>query len=154
MEKDQTRWRRLKASIRDWDEFGVPVQLNFNKDATHKSCIGGLCSIFALIIMTVFIVVTLCQLIFVRNFSQGLQTDHMDPQNPDVYTLTPTDFTFAFNIEDRGNFFEGSKEEMLKYIDFYFYTIEKKNGGVETNKMVEATLCTDLYSGESQDFLA
>lgn len=43
---------------------------------------------------------------------------------------------------------------MLQYIDFYFYTIEKDEGGVEKNTLVRPALCKDLYAGESQAFLS
>ena len=73
--------KRCRAKVRGWDEFGVPVQLNINKDATHKSFAGGICSIFAFTIMLAFISTEVAQLLFVRSFSQGISIDVMSSSN-------------------------------------------------------------------------
>ena len=73
---------------------------------------GGVCTVLAVTIMSVFILSTLCDLFFVRNFSQGFQIDHMAPSSPEMFSLKPREFTFAFSVEDRTNVFQ-SREQML-----------------------------------------
>ena len=69
---------RCKAKVRDRDSFGIPVQLNFNKEATHNTFVGGCCTILAVIIMSLYIIAMLIQLIFTNNFSQQTWYDYLD----------------------------------------------------------------------------
>ena len=54
-EEQETCFSKLKGRVRSHDTFGIPVQLNFNKESTHNTFLGGCCSILAMVLMTVFI---------------------------------------------------------------------------------------------------
>lgn len=52
------------------------------------------------IFMFFFITISLCQLFFVRSFSQSTNFANIDGEG-EVYTLQPTDLTIAFSVSDR-----------------------------------------------------
>ena len=52
--------KRVFNAIRSFDQLGVPVTLNLNKQGSHQTFLGGCCSILAIIlIMFVFVSTTL-----------------------------------------------------------------------------------------------
>lgn len=53
--ENPSAWTKCRRKIREQDSFGIPVQLNLNKQATHNTFLGGCCSIIAMIIMALYI---------------------------------------------------------------------------------------------------
>ena len=68
-EEEASCLSKLKDKVRSQDSFGIPVQLNLRKEATHNTFIGGCCTIMAVLVMLVFIAGELIQLCFTNNFS-------------------------------------------------------------------------------------
>ena len=53
-EENDSCSRRFRHKVRKCDQFGIPAQLNINRQATHNTCIGGTCSIFAVIVLGIY----------------------------------------------------------------------------------------------------
>ena len=60
---------KFKDKVRNQDSFGIPVQLNFKKEATHNTFVGGCCTILAVSLMGLFILGELIQLFFTNSFN-------------------------------------------------------------------------------------
>ena len=79
------------ASVRGFDSFGVPVQLNFNKQATHNTALGGCCSIIAATLMIMFISLELLGLFLTNSYNTQSSSDFITNRenNAPIYTLNP-----------------------------------------------------------------
>ena len=42
---------RVNKWIRSWDQLGVPVSLNLNRESVHKTQLGGCCSLIMILFL-------------------------------------------------------------------------------------------------------
>ena len=47
---------RCGKKVRESDLFGIPVQLNIEKQGTHNTFVGGCCSIIMLVVLLSFVI--------------------------------------------------------------------------------------------------
>lgn len=89
--EETSGWAKCRRKIREQDVFGIPVQLNLNKQATHNTFLGGCCSIFATIFMVFFIFGQLYQLFFQDQFKTNLEIGNIPRgvENAQTYQLSP-----------------------------------------------------------------
>ena len=78
---DAPCWPRCKGKVREFDQFGVPVQLNFNKEAAHNTFIGGVCTIIFAVLMAMIVIGELITLFFMKNFSMATSTEFLKRDN-------------------------------------------------------------------------
>ena len=60
-----------RNAIASLDQLGVPVSLNLNGSRTHKTVLGGCCSIFAIILLLIVFYSEMTQVFFQLNYSGG-----------------------------------------------------------------------------------
>ena len=55
--------------VKSCDQLGVPVSLNLNGNSTHKTFLGGCCSIFATILLLIILTSEVSSVFFKLNYS-------------------------------------------------------------------------------------
>ena len=58
-----------RNAIASFDQLGVPVSLNLNGSSTHKTWLGGCCSIFAIILLMIVMYAEVTQVFLELNYS-------------------------------------------------------------------------------------
>ena len=124
-EEEKSCLSKLRDKVRSQDSFGIPVQLNLRKEATHNTFLGGCCTIMAVLVMLAFIAGELIQLCFTNNYSSGYQVDYLKYGHGEtvVYSLTPEQFTIGFSVIDR-NESVLPHDELEKIIGFYYLSTD------------------------------
>ena len=61
-------WHKFQRKVRGFDSFGIPVQLNFNKQATHNTVFGGVCSLAISLVLLTIVYSEIFKIFFELNF--------------------------------------------------------------------------------------
>lgn len=107
---------KLRKTIKNMDQFGVPIHLTYKSKTCIQSFTGGLLTLISYCLITAFFLYQ-CKNVFVRDFSlQTLTTKRNLQYNPDLINITQKDLDFGVRLEYYLREFE---PEVQKNLDQY-----------------------------------
>ena len=78
--------------VRGWDQLGVPVSLNLNKQSTHQTFLGGCCSLLAIGLILFLLYSEIMQVVRM-NYDESITFDYMKVgDNHEPYEFDTEDF--------------------------------------------------------------
>ena len=134
--------------LENQDQLGVPIGLNFKKNGTYQTQVGGACTLFAFVLVLLLAFTELYSNVILTNFSQVQKTTYLEPAfNDQWFNMTQDQFTIAVALIDRNT---NQVANLSSYIIPTFYSDEKTDDSTTTTAYFSAVKCTDLY-GDNTD---
>ena len=131
------------------DQLGLPISLSLAKEMTHKTVLGGCCSLCAITLIVVILVAQISNVFFAFNYTQTETLSYLrlnDGHTP--YNVSTDEVIPAISLGSLN--FPNSSLVITDYMRFYAVktsTVRKENGTYVYETISEPLLpCAQVYS--------